>query len=237
MSRLPDDQRCTANTRYWPSGDPGPPCNARRATGHDVCSAHRDNSHVHYRPPPPERRCTGTAKKTGSRCTQWAMKGQTVCYRHGGNSPQALQAAAKRIEDAKLNNEANKALISIGGERCDDPLTALAERAGTEIATWRSLADQVNTLHERDELRYTDAKGSEQLRSEAAMYERSAVRVDAILGLIAKLNIDDRLVVIEEKKVAKVIDALTVVLAHFGITGQQAAEAQHMMARRLRSLS
>lgn len=34
-------------------------------------------------------RCQATAKSTGQRCCQAAMKGKRVCYIHGGKSPGA----------------------------------------------------------------------------------------------------------------------------------------------------
>lgn len=41
--------------------------------------------------------CTARRKRDGVDCGSWAMKGQRVCRMHGGSSPQAKQAAARRI--------------------------------------------------------------------------------------------------------------------------------------------
>jgi hypothetical protein len=43
------------------------------------------------------RRTCGRRTRSGGTCTQWAMRGQTVCKMHGGKSPQALRTAAERL--------------------------------------------------------------------------------------------------------------------------------------------
>lgn len=183
------------------------------------------------------RRCWGRSRKDNtSQCRNTALRGQSVCRYHGGEAPQSLKKAAERTQEAALNEQANKLLVKLGADPCDNPLTALAERAGVELATWRSLAEEVNRLHGIDELRYTDAKGSEQIRSEAAMYERAATRLDALLTGIAKLNIDSRLVVIEEEKAKIFMDAVQAGLASIGVVGEQAEQAMVVMARKLHGL-
>jgi hypothetical protein len=37
------------------------------------------------------------SRRDGERCTQWAMKGTTVCKMHGGKAPQTVQAARARL--------------------------------------------------------------------------------------------------------------------------------------------
>jgi len=165
------------------------------------------------------------------------MKGQTVCLRHGGGNARSRKAAAKRIAEAELNEQANKLLVKLGAQPCDNPLTALAERAGVELAYFRALANEVNDLYERDEIRYTDAKGSEQLRSEVVMFERAASRLDSLLSGIAKLNIDSRLVVIEEEKARLFMEAVQAGLASIGVVGEQAAQVKAVMAQKLRAVA
>lgn len=41
-------------------------------------------------------RC-GRRTRSGGKCAQWAMYGQTVCRMHGGKSPQALAKADERM--------------------------------------------------------------------------------------------------------------------------------------------
>jgi hypothetical protein len=46
-------------------------------------------------------RCCSRRKSDGEDCGSWAMRGQRVCRMHGGASPQARQAAARRVAAAK----------------------------------------------------------------------------------------------------------------------------------------
>ncbi len=43
--------------------------------------------------------CKAHAKWSGRRCSRMALKGQRVCYYHGGAAPQNLEAARRRIAD------------------------------------------------------------------------------------------------------------------------------------------
>lgn len=46
-------------------------------------------------------RCMASRKSDGAECGNWAMRGQRTCRMHGGASPQAQRAAARRIEAAR----------------------------------------------------------------------------------------------------------------------------------------
>ena len=43
-------------------------------------------------------RCTATAKSTGERCQNDAIKGSNVCHQHGGAAPQVKQKAQERLD-------------------------------------------------------------------------------------------------------------------------------------------
>jgi len=48
--------------------------------------------------PESSQRCSAH-KRLGGVCGQWAMRGQAVCFLHGGKSPQALRKAEERMRD------------------------------------------------------------------------------------------------------------------------------------------
>jgi hypothetical protein len=55
--------------------------------------------------PLPVVRCTGTIRngdRTGERCGRWSIQGHDKCMVHGGHLPNVQQAAAKKVEAAKL---------------------------------------------------------------------------------------------------------------------------------------
>lgn len=47
------------------------------------------------------RLCWARRKYDGGDCRNWAMRGQNVCRLHGGSSPQARRAAARRVDAAR----------------------------------------------------------------------------------------------------------------------------------------
>lgn len=76
--------------------------------------------------------------------------------------------------------------------------------------------------------------GTEQLRAEVALFERALDRCIAVLGMIAKLDIDSRFVRISERQADVVVRALEAGLAAAGVDGEQVQRARHAVARELR---
>ncbi|MFJ6215014.1 hypothetical protein ACIQGZ_17010 [Streptomyces sp. NPDC092296] len=185
---------------------------------------------------PDERRCTAHYSPNhpthpGERCRQNAMVGLRVCYSHGGANPKAKAAGRRRVAEAKMEAAVARALARLNVAPVDNPLEALAELAGQVVAFKDALADRVNAL---TEIRYEDAKGAEQLRSEVALFERALDRCNTVLGTIARLDIDGRLARIEEEKVRVLMEAVQVGLASIGVVGEQAEQVKQVMARKLR---
>ncbi|MGW2920411.1 hypothetical protein ACWDBF_21470 [Streptomyces angustmyceticus] len=228
--RAPPDRQCTA---ICPGrdGKPAARCQGWKKKGLDLCPVHAGTAPNIRKDRPEERRCTAT-RNSGGRCTHWALKGQTVCKYHGGNAPQSKRAAERRLAEAAVEKAAHRTLAKIGAKPVDNPLTALAELAGEVLAFKEILAERVNEL---EEIRYQGAAG-EQIRAEIVLYERAMDRAGALLATIAKLNIDERLAAISERQADAVIAAIEAALSHAGVTGQQAADAKQVAARKLRAV-
>lgn len=235
----PPERRCTAIVRSH-QANAGERCSQWSVNGLDVCPAHSDKRPIPSHDPPPGRRCQSKAQdEDGHRtrpCTLWAMKGLTVCYRHGGANRTTRAAGDRRVAEDKVEKRARKLADLYDAEPVNDPLTALAQHVGEEILFKDVLAGLVKELRVAD-IRYTDARGSEQLRSEIVVYERALGRVGDRLVAYAKLGIDERLVAIEESKAAMVMAAINAVIGHLGATGDAAAEARQVGARHLRAVS
>ncbi|MDT0435615.1 MULTISPECIES: hypothetical protein [Streptomyces] len=189
------------------------------------------------RAPTEKRRCTAHKKgkngEKGERCQAWALKGQTVCRVHGGAARQNRAAGERRVAEERLEADTRRALARLDVPAVENPLTALSQLAGQVIAWKDALADRVNELQQ---IRYTDDKRAEQLRSEVALYERALDRCVNVLGTIGRLRIDERLAAISEQQATVVIGAIEAALAHAGVTGPEASAAKAVAARHLRAV-
>jgi hypothetical protein len=152
------------------------------------------------------------------------------CKFHGGNTRN--QRVAARTELADL--EARQVLATLEVTPVGDPFAALSRLAGQVVAWQEAISSIVNQLGDR--IRYEGASGSEQLRAEIALYERAMDRTGQILGLIAKLNIEDRMARVTERQADALVSALEAALAAAGVTGTAADDARKAAARHLRAV-
>jgi hypothetical protein len=152
------------------------------------------------------------------------------CRLHGGNTRN--QRAAARAE--KADTEARRVLATLDVVPVEDPFAALSRLAGQVLAWQEALSGIVNQLGDR--VRYEGASGSEQLRAEIALYERAMDRTGTILGMIAKLDIEDRMARVTERQADALISALEAGLAAIGVTGTEADDARQAAARHLRAV-
>lgn len=185
-------------------------------------------------------KCGRTSKQTGQPCKNPAGPGGTPCKFHGGAAPQVRDAGNLRVVEQEIRGT----LARLDVSPVDDPFTELAKLAGQVVAWKDALAARVNFLTGGgcdqcgggvDELRYeASGAGTEQLRSEVALFERGLDRCASVLGLIAKLNIDERMSRISEKQADAVIRAVDAAIAAAGVSGPAAITARQVAARELR---
>lgn len=191
---------------------------------------------------PKGEKCTGTAKRTGERCTKWPVKGAKVCRSHGAGAPQVKAAAARRV----VEGQALKAVSALGAwSPVTDPLSALADVAGEVTAVkdfLRGLVEQIVEAEQRhaglsgggEQLRSTDDKGAEQLNAKFQAYMTMLDRTVSTLATIAKLNIDERMARIDEARAEMIREALRRTWAEMGITGEQQTRGTAALGRHLR---
>lgn len=180
-------------------------------------------------------KCKAHREKDGEPCTLWAMQGQLVCWRHGGRTPQALEGARRR----KAETTAAKVLARLDVQPVGNALVELARIAGQCVAWKDACADMVNKLR-ADEIRYSGREGgalTEQVRAELLLWERALDRCVVALSAMARLNLDERLVVIEERKAEKIAAALSEALNDAECDGDQAELVRIGFARRLRAVT
>lgn len=95
-------------------------------------------------------RCSAK-RRNGEGCGAWAVKGATVCRMHGGSSPQARQAAARRVQEEKAAKAAQRLAQPIETDPSQALLDLVSSAAG-EVAYWRARVDEIQ---DRDEKRLT----------------------------------------------------------------------------------
>lgn len=142
----------------------------------------------------PDRQCTATSNRTGERCRAPAIYGGGVCVKHGGSAPQVRAAADRRLAEV----EAAKVLAELDVHPIGDPLQALLDLAARVTAYVDRLDAIVATL---EAVRADPSKwATEQVDARIQLLERFLDRQHRVLETIAKLNLEDRMVRIDEKR-------------------------------------
>lgn len=172
-------------------------------------------------------RCQAHSKRqAGAQCQSHPVRGLTVCKTHGGGSPQSKAASATWQAAEQLKQK----LGTLTVVPVDNPLLELQHLAG-EARAWKELCAAHVARLER--MRY-GTEGGEAIRGEILLFERAMDRCASVLALIAKLNIDERLVKIAEGQKEMILRALEAGLASAGVTGDAARTARQAAARHLR---
>ncbi len=167
--------------------------------------------------------CTGT-RRDGQPCHGRALAGG-LCKIHGGQLPPVVaKYGTALLAKAYLGDRAGVPVTDILGE--------LLSLAGELKAAKEAAAEMVANLE--GEIRYEHKTAGEQLRSEVEVWLRLAEKEGRLLSDIAKLNLEERLVRIEEAKATRIIEAMRATLVVAGLTPEQRDAAILDLAARLR---
>jgi hypothetical protein len=175
---------------------------------------------------PEERRCHGKGKP------HYAMRNQTVCGIHGGKSPQNLRAAERRRSQEKLVKQVTRFLEKNGFDAVTNPLEELQQVAGETVAIKDYLRGFVQKI---EDIRYQGGSG-EQIRGELQAYQAALRDTVNVLSIMARLDIDSRLVRVEEAKAALLIAAVNGALVDAGVAGELAQRIRDAIANRLEAI-
>lgn len=174
-------------------------------------------------------KCIATSNRTGNRCRKWPIHGGLVCPTHGGSIGHVKVKAAERLAE----QEAMAMLSRLDVGPVENPLLELRKLAGRVLA-WEQLFETKRA--ELEEWRYEHNSG-EQLRSEVAVVERAMDRCATVLTMIAKLNLDERLVRLEEAKAALVEQLVLGVFTDLKLDDAQIREGRVSLGRRLSAIA
>lgn len=171
------------------------------------------------------------AKKTdGSPCKAWAIKGAEVCRVHGGRAPQVRAAAARNLAEAALTSALTKRLRD--ATPVNDPLGELRRLAGEAVLWKDKLSEKVDELSSYE---YTAAFGDEKVKATVAIFTSAMRSCHELLRDMARLNIDERQLKIDEATAMAVIRAIDKGLKLGGVTGPVALAVREAVARELRA--
>lgn len=193
-------------------------------------------------------RCTATSTQTGERCRKRPIVGGTVCYTHGGATPQVKAAAAERVLEQAVAREIGRQ----GWQPVTDPIGAYADNAGEVLAFKDRLRERVETLDDwtlriaafgagddEDDGRQLMAMG-EQVRAYVAAYERALDRAERTLARMITLGLDAKAIELRAEMFRQAAgerlrDVVLGVLAEIGLTDEQQARVPALMAKHFRA--
>jgi hypothetical protein len=168
--------------------------------------------------------CVHPRKNSRGPCHGAAVTGSDGCRMHLGEEAQPV------IAEARLQEEAARLLYQRDAPPVTDPLSALQRLAGRAAAWEDIIGEKVNEMRS---IRYS-TEGGEQLRSEIVVMERAMDRLGKLLVDIAKLNIEERLAVIQQRTADMLELALTEALQKSGLDAGGQSAARNEFRRHLR---
>lgn len=194
-------------------------------------------------------RCSAK-RRNGEGCGAWAVKGATVCRMHGGSSPQARAAAARRVQEEKAAKAAQRLAQPIETDPSQALLDLVSSAAG-EVAYWRNRVDEIQ---DRDEKRLTsgltkitegkDRGGVTTLRTvetvaaiEYRMWTAAQDRLAQYATAALRAGVEERRVRIAEDQGALVAQVIRRILDRLDLSEWQAEMVGSIVPEELRALS
>lgn len=181
--------------------------------------------------PIPKKQCKAHAKATGKQCQLNAMPGGFVCRWHGGMSPNTKRRAAERVAEYQVREiielrEAKpmRSLRDVYEEMMD---TASAARL------WRQILQE--RVAELQVLGYAGVT-AEQVKADVLLFERALDRSAKITDSIARLNLEERRQVLDEKTGRTIADVIQAVMRDLKLSEEQRRRAPLLVSARLREL-
>ena len=180
-----------------------------------------------------DRRCAARNRR-GERCGRAAIVGGTVCTMHGGASPQVKARAERRLAEQGADREAVSLLARLGDPA---PLRHPVEELlalGAEVREWQRVVRE--RMVELRDLARTDRVAALQESATVALYERSLDRCGKLLTDLAHLDLDARLVRLQEAEAQLVAQVLAAALTRARIPTEWRASINNALAAELRAL-
>ena len=195
--------------------------------------------------------CTATSKRSGERCKKWAIRGAKTCLAHGSGSKKARAAAARRVEEAKAAEAAERAVTTLGLSRDVSPSEALLEEVRWTAGHVDWLRDRVRDL-EHDELVWGKTKvkdgfgpmGPSAETTEGAtpsvwyaLSEKERKHLVTVCTAALRAGVEERQVRLAEAQGAQVAEVIRAILDDLSLTLEQQQKVGTVVPARLRLLA
>jgi uncharacterized protein YgfB (UPF0149 family) len=169
------------------------------------------------------KRCSAMSKQTGEQCGNSPARGQAVCRFHGGGSPQAKKAAARRLAAAAGEAAVRKFGLDVSVHPGDALLSEVSRSAA--LVVW--LGDQLAGMGDEDVTVSPEWQAWMQERQHLARVSKAAL--DA--------GVDERRVQLAESQAETLADVIRAVLDGLGLSAEQRAMAINIVKTRLTAIS
>lgn len=181
-----------------------------------------------------ERRTCRAVNRQGVRCGNWAMTGQEVCRLHGGSSPQALDAAKRRLEKARADGRIAEFLEEYGIEakHPHDGILEVVDKSGAMVAVLGLLVGELSP--DGGGLYGPDHLGDGRPHVLVEMYGDWLDRHAKACKLALDAGVDERRLRMAEAQASRLFSALSAALASAGLTTEQQFEIRSGLAAHLR---
>ncbi len=170
-------------------------------------------------------KCSGHRKRDGQPCENWAIRGGTVCAKHGGRAPQVKVAARRRLAERAVR----RTLTDVEVEPLGDPVDALITLAERAVAAERLLTDRIAALEDL-------AQGDDRAHTEWKLWLDVLDRAHKFTATLASLGLLERKQRLEEEQTKLIADVFRRVFddPELGLNEDQRRAARAVSARHLR---
>lgn len=184
----------------------------------------------------PHVKCTGHRKADGAPCGQPRMAGQLVCRKHGGKAPQALAAAARRVED----EVARAAVVTLGLPVDISPSDALLDEVRRTAGHVFWLLAKVQS---EDGGAFVPMKSEDSHPGNGSQsvwyrtYQSERAHYVNVCAQALKAGVEERRVRLAEAQGEAVAGAIRAILGDLRLTAAQNALVAEVVPRHLRLLA
>lgn len=192
-------------------------------------------------------RCKAHSRRTKKPCGQMPVQGQDVCRNHGGSSPQAKAAAARRAEQA----QAAELVVTLGLPRDVSPQDALLEEVHRTAGAVAWLQEKVREV-EPDALgwgmtEFKDKTGGDDWGKTSTfkatpsiwyeLYTRERKHLVEVCAAALKAGVEERRVRLAESQGELLAQVIRNILTDLDLTAAQQQLVPDVVPRHLRAVA